>query len=408
MVEKIRIFSNGWKFSVNVNGVINTYIATLLTNVIVFMGIISLVEWLKSHDENPKNRLWAYLLTVFFLLYSFVESVLHSAFGPDAFGNHWTFANLIIILMIYMNLNKGFRLLEYITTAVGLLLFVFINYTDLELPEILLTLAIIVGFYIMNRNANRILHLQVLQYGLYLFFGALCLILRARIHPDLLDHWFWFRQIFAYVFIATIACVYTYLLRKNYQLRKDYQLRSNVDELTHLGNVRQFNNTIETVFKRIKSGEETLPYSIYMLDVDYFKQVNDTYGHLAGNVVLQKVADILASYVATLEVEISVYRVGGEEFTILVHHVVADPAKSEIFARAILTKIQDASYEYEGQQIHITGSLGQTMYHPDDRNYLDAYQRADKAMYQSKKAGRNAFTTFDKTVSLPITFKKLT
>ena len=126
------------------------------------------------------------------------------------------------------------------------------------------------------------------------------------------------------------------------------------------------------------------PISLMMLDLDYFKKVNDTYGHAAGDSVLKQFTSIIKKFM--IEEKAAVGRWGGEEFVIVCYGKNGDT----FFGMA--EQIRKNVEEYEFPEIgHITCSIGVTELKADD-TFSDAFNRLDKAMYASKQIGRNMVT----------------
>lgn len=180
------------------------------------------------------------------------------------------------------------------------------------------------------------------------------------------------------------------LRERNRQLRdarRQLTDLANIDELTGLGNRRLANNVLQEEINRARrSGSEL---SAILLDVDYFKNYNDTYGHPAGDVVLQKLADIMQR-AASRAGEV-VARYGGEEFILVL------PGASESSALRTANRLRDLVVEeeipHESSQAldFITVSQGVVTVRPDaDMNSAQLIDRADKALYVAKDAGRNA------------------
>ena len=165
---------------------------------------------------------------------------------------------------------------------------------------------------------------------------------------------------------------------------------ANKDPLTNLYNRRYFNETSSLLFnlsKREKSNLTTL-----MIDIDYFKAINDTYGHLTGDKVLKNMADNLLQIIRETDVAI---RFGGEEFIILLPNTALQGAKSiaqkickTIAKEKIMSLNDNTSFQY-------TVSIGITIC--DCENDIDIdnlIQRSDEALYRAKNAGRNQVVVY--------------
>ena len=163
---------------------------------------------------------------------------------------------------------------------------------------------------------------------------------------------------------------------------------SMVDGLTAIANRRQFDKEIEQQWQR--SVRKQSPIAVLMLDIDFFKQYNDEYGHLKGDDCLKQVANVLS-----LEMKRPtdlVARYGGEEFVCVLPETDAQGAKC--VADNIIASINKAGIEHRGSTIakHLTLSVGLVDTKPDlDTQLVDFLSRADKALYQAKVAGRNRY-----------------
>ena len=161
---------------------------------------------------------------------------------------------------------------------------------------------------------------------------------------------------------------------------------ANVDELTGLGNRRLVNNALQEEINRARrSGAEM---SVIMLDVDYFKLYNDTYGHPAGDSVLQKLADIMQR--ATTRAGEVVARYGGEEFILLLPGASTESALRTANRLRELVMEEKIPHQASPGEKYITVSQGVVTARPDaDLLPADLVNQADKALYQAKGAGRN-------------------
>ena len=161
----------------------------------------------------------------------------------------------------------------------------------------------------------------------------------------------------------------------------------NKDPLTNLYNRRYFNEISSLLFNLSKREKSSL--STLMIDIDHFKAINDTYGHLTGDKVLKNIADNLLSIIRETDVAI---RFGGEEFVILLPNTALEGAKS------IAQKICDTIAQEEVEAltddacmiIKYTVSIGITICDcENDINIDNLIQRSDAALYKAKNSGRN-------------------
>lgn len=177
------------------------------------------------------------------------------------------------------------------------------------------------------------------------------------------------------------------LLRAQNQLeQKTAEIESHIteamtDPLTELPNRRALD---EQLVSRLDGWRKHhLPFSLLLIDIDHFKQFNDTHGHQVGDKVLKHVGETLR---AALRRHDFVARFGGEEFAVLLPYTTLDDAM--IAVRKSLLGIADSVFEHEGQTLQITASGGLA----NIQNYEDGeslVRRADEALYAAKHAGRN-------------------
>lgn len=159
---------------------------------------------------------------------------------------------------------------------------------------------------------------------------------------------------------------------------------SNTDALTGLYNRRYFNDALELEWKR--SGRDKSPISLLIMDIDYFKRINDTYGHQAGDEFLKKLAGTLSS-VFKRDTDV-VARYGGEEFIILLQGMDIGPARR--LAENTIQAVAAMTIDYQGEKIGTTISVGVNSCVPDSKTKSDSFiLAADQALYAAKALGRN-------------------
>jgi diguanylate cyclase (GGDEF)-like protein len=173
-------------------------------------------------------------------------------------------------------------------------------------------------------------------------------------------------------------------IKRNVELQdmqKRLQMLASHDELTGLFNRRYVLERIEDKLPQIRRHQ--LNFCIMMMDVDHFKNVNDEYGHAAGDDVLRTTAEILTRELRQDDI---VARYGGEEFLMLLP--MTELSSAEMLVERLRRTIEKQTYLFEGSVISVTASFGITQYALNDTadKMID---RADKALYQAKLAGRN-------------------
>ncbi|MHB8780549.1 MAG: GGDEF domain-containing response regulator [Candidatus Geothermincolia bacterium] len=170
----------------------------------------------------------------------------------------------------------------------------------------------------------------------------------------------------------------------NASLYEDVKLLAVTDGLTKIYNHRFFQEVFEREFKR--ADRYRTGFALIMLDIDHFKLINDTYGHLYGDLILKELADLIKSCLRSMDI---VARYGGEEFAVLLPETSLKEA--ELTAERIRRSVEEYAFAAaEGKGIRITVSQGVTAYPgPDVTNRNDLVAKADGALYRAKGAGRN-------------------
>lgn len=154
------------------------------------------------------------------------------------------------------------------------------------------------------------------------------------------------------------------------------------DELTGLSNRRCFDNTFEKEFLRAQRYKNNL--TLVMFDIDFFKQVNDTYGHQCGDFILKQVSN---AALQTFRKTDTVFRFGGEEFTVILTET--DINQAIIPLERFRKTIETLNLEYQGQEIHITVSIGACQLTDNISTKDNFIEETDKALYKAKNEGRN-------------------
>jgi two-component system, cell cycle response regulator len=156
------------------------------------------------------------------------------------------------------------------------------------------------------------------------------------------------------------------------------------DGLTKLFNKRYFLERLDSELKFAQRHETAL--SLLMLDLDHFKKINDTLGHLAGDTVLTTIANVLLKTVRNEDV---VARFGGEEFAIILRAIAVDSA--QVMAERLRKLVESTRIQLDGgKELKVTVSIGLASYPSTPCNALeDLVEAADKALYRAKHAGRN-------------------
>ena len=177
--------------------------------------------------------------------------------------------------------------------------------------------------------------------------------------------------------------------------QKELTLMANRDPLTNLYNRRYFNDVSTTLLSLASREKDGL--SLLMIDIDKFKAVNDTYGHLVGDVVLKELAFVLLKITRTSDL---IIRFGGEEFLILLPHTHLKGAQK--IAEKIRNRVKNLEIPLKDsidKVVKFTVSIGVTECYCDDDKDIDTIvRRADEAMYEAKHYGRDRIVIYKKDI----------
>ncbi|MFC1585546.1 diguanylate cyclase [Fibrobacterota bacterium] len=171
------------------------------------------------------------------------------------------------------------------------------------------------------------------------------------------------------------------------RLYSEMEKLATVDGLTHIPNHRKFQEFIFNELTRSQRYKDKL--SLLLMDIDHFKNFNDTYGHPVGDEVLRSVAKTLQKVIRGTDL---CARYGGEEFVVVM--IKADEAAAAMLAERIRQAIEAMEIPNEGEILKVTVSIGSATYPQDGMTKQEIIDNADKAMYHSKENGRNRITCF--------------
>ncbi len=175
------------------------------------------------------------------------------------------------------------------------------------------------------------------------------------------------------------------------KLNRELFALSRQDPLTRLGNRLRLQEDLKTLEARAERYDHS--YCAILCDVDFFKLYNDTYGHLAGDEVLEKVAEVISDSLRTGD---TAYRYGGEEFLILLPEQTSEAAK--VAAERLRRRVEDLAIPHEAKTPPgvVTISLGLAMFSPGEETPSEKLLReADTALYKAKETGRNTVVVYN-------------
>ena len=192
-------------------------------------------------------------------------------------------------------------------------------------------------------------------------------------------------------FVPFIIIAYvTTMLAADIKRSKDMlRLLSETDEMTSLFNKRSFNETLSKEMK--KAARYSRRFSILLIDADNLKDVNDSHGHGAGDQLIKVLANTLRECLRTSDV---IARIGGDEFVVLLPE--ADHKHARDAAERVRSASANTSFDRDGEKVSMTVSIGIASYPDDGEGLEEIMENADRALYKSKKSGRNRVTPYSR------------
>lgn len=220
------------------------------------------------------------------------------------------------------------------------------------------------GFYLLKRGSHYVKHEMVVP--VVFFFGA--------------------------VFVL-LVCYLAYRTARELKRVVELEQETITDPLLGIFNRRFLDRRLQE--ELLRAQRHGLPLSLMLLDIDFFKKVNDTWGHQNGDIVLRHLARLL---VDTLRQTDLVARFGGEEFVLLLPHtqqsdarMLAERVRRTVEQTPVLITTSNNSY----QELRVTISIGLSCMQQEGDNCCDMLERADKALYHAKQSGRNKVISCD-------------
>ena len=368
-------------------------ITTFITNMAVIVAFGVLYTWLQQgHSEDKfvvRWRPWLQIAALWTVLIIFhFASVWGRAEAVTPVGYGWNYLNFQAAAMVYALLSGRNRRLLWSLIILMTLWYHFLADVPLSMWPPIAALTIIT-MALGNRFWTPL--------GDHWYYYAPYTL--VFILPLMYANWISIKNIdvgllwqFGTLF-ATIACLGAlHRMLVNRKVREVRLMREGqIDDLTRLHNFRMFDADLNKAYQdMLLTGAKI---ALFTFDIDHFKRINDRYGHLVGNTVLETVARRLDEITANTDYTVKTYRTGGEEFTFMLFDITVDFDRSAQFARLIKDEMAKLHFTTaKGETFSITISLGEDHSRYDDQNYLDVYNRADKYLYDSKNHGRNTIT----------------
>jgi len=292
-------------------------------------------------------------------------------------------------LNIDVDKNFNIFLLVIVSSAILLSINIFfyqlkehIDYFELMANSILLLTTFYLIYVTQKNSINKSGFYYYTSIGFsFIFFGLFILTLDyAYIYPKSVVK-VSVKLLFVFGY-SLLAIGVTKWIRYNETRQDELSLQANTDELTGILNRRSFTSFVNYEFHNAR--KNSMPFSLIIVDIDFFKAVNDEHGHLVGDKVLKKLAKLMRMSFRSAD---KVCRWGGEEFAILLPNTSLKNAMT--VAENFRLKIEQQNFKHQLLQIKYTISAGISESLSSDNSVDDIIRRADEALYMAKNNNRN-------------------
>jgi len=367
------------------------HVSPVITSIFFILGVFTLYQvvfdWLKTVVHEKKlsitdNTLRSAFGVIYMLI--FVFGMQSTIVGKSI---SWEFMNFIIIGLIFCAYFLNIRVPFYYFVPIVLVYMVFnnsIGYWESWAHALSIMITYWSFNYIRRRTVRKhpfvgYIITGVVWGAIMWFFVAVKFHLTTRV----------FFQEWSYLIIFEVL-LYSYvrMLLRESDVKGRLVAFANHDALTKTENYAAYVAEMKVLFPM--SIRNKLNLSMMMFDIDHFKQVNDTYGHLAGDLVLQRAVTETQKVINNNDPNVKLYRTGGEEFNIVFPGY--DLPSTEPIVRQIFTALNSLNIQNGKNQIKITISVGVSSLAVTDKSPDDFYNRVDGNLYHSKKNGRMQIT----------------
>jgi diguanylate cyclase (GGDEF)-like protein len=367
-------------------------ISPFVTSIFFILGVLTLYwvlfNWITSwfharHINIDDDTINAWHGVIYMLVFVFVMQL--SVIGQ---ANSWEFVNFHLIAVIFCAFFLNIRMPYYTLLPVVIVYMVFDQ--SIFFWESWSYAAVFVGFF-WSLNYLRLwvqkhAHSWVYYYGTVGFFGG---VLWGLIKVKYSLSWENTLQEYGYLLIfAGLLYAYVNMLTQDSEIKLRLAQFASHDALTQTENFAAYTEHIKYLFD--DSTANNLNLSMMMFDIDHSKHVNDTYGHLAGDRVLQEVSETVQTVLSENDPKVKLYRTGGEEFNVLFPGY--DLVSTRAIVRQIFAAVNHLVVKYGDQEIAVSISVGVSTLHQADDSPVDFYNRVDQNLYFSKRHGRMRVT----------------
>lgn len=367
------------------------HVSPVITSIFFILGVFTLYQvvfdWLKTvvHEKKMSisdNTVKSLFGVIYMLV--FIFTMQSTIVGKSI---SWEFMNFIVIALIFCAYFLNIRVPIYFFVPIILVYMVFnhsIGYWESWCHALTIMLSYWSFNYIQRHPTKShpfigYIIVGIIWGGIMWYFVALKFSLTMSV----------FLQEWGYLVIFEVL-LYSYvrMLLRESELKGHLEAFANHDALTKSENYAAYSSEIKYLFAN--SLRNNLGLSMMMFDIDHFKQVNDTYGHLAGDKVLQKAVSTTQTVIDDNDPKVKLYRTGGEEFNVVFPGY--DLPATEPIVSQIFNALNHLTVRNKDQEISFTVSMGVSGISSTDKTPDDFYNRVDDNLYHSKKNGRMQIT----------------
>ena len=380
-----QLWSSIWQsFSYNT---LHDFIIVLGLLVVDFILVFSNRGRFNSRAERRNMNLLGGLIPIITVI-SFQAYLI--AINGGVFSLPQTDLQLVILYYFLIMLDSRAQILYGIILSLGLFIYfstqTTLNHFQLGLGMVGIVLIALSTYYV-NMNSKKILgNMLVYLFWLIIWGSSWWMVLILGLRGQTIYNYV--ALIVKFILLMSVVHYLNYFVRTSLDRYLKIENASKKDYLTGVLNRESFNQASERAFQMFQLNHKT--FSLIMFDIDKFKSFNDTYGHTIGDQVLQLVTRQTQYVLSKSDLDGQAFRLGGEEFGILVYSSKVDKAKE--LAKQVAIRVKSNPLVNEGVALKLTISMGVTEINKTDKEFNDVYQRADNALYHSKNNGRSSIT----------------
>ncbi|KRM55270.1 Signal transduction diguanylate cyclase [Lacticaseibacillus sharpeae JCM 1186 = DSM 20505] len=377
--------------------VVDLIIATCFTA--GFISYYSRLSRLAFHDdERNVPQSWRVVARWALPVMSIGTGTILHFMGYLTHKDAMMFHNIGLFMLVFTLLDEHINIVEYAARVLGAVWVWQMHHNmHYDRPQFWLSLALLFVAVVLMRKYH-----EQIRYNIWLniaTFTYIAIIFWTLI-PPFADsaheiHVITLEAIIMFIAMASVTALFWIGQHRAEEHNDEMAKLANFDQLTNARTYALYRQDITKMFDAARSNNQ--PLTMAAIDVDHFKQINDHYGHLAGNAILVGVATTLETVLRQHQAGLQVYRTGGEEFNILFPNMTSSAVLP--IMKDAWHQVQKSHFTYEEYDVQVTMSCGITALKPTDAKVDDLYKRADDNLYQSKRNGRDTITIEGETQS---------